>query len=84
MDNSRTSPKENAAVTTRDVFRVSNLSVTARGKTILTQVNVTIEANQVFGIIGPSGAGKSTFLRCLNRLSDLCWLLARFAEKSPA
>jgi cob(I)alamin adenosyltransferase len=23
-------------------------------------------------------------LRYLNRLSDLCWLLARFVEKSPA
>ncbi len=71
MDNSRASHQEETAVATREIFRVSNLSVTARGKTILTQVNVTIEANQVFGIIGPSGAGKSTFLRCLNRLSDL-------------
>ncbi len=70
MDNPRTSRTPDA-VATEEVFRVANLSVTARGKTILTQVNVTIEANQVFGIIGPSGAGKSTFLRCLNRLSDL-------------
>ncbi len=70
MDNPQTS-RTRDAVATQEVFRVENLSVTARGKTILTQVNVTIEANQVFGIIGPSGAGKSTFLRCLNRLSDL-------------
>ncbi|MDQ6861400.1 MAG: phosphate ABC transporter ATP-binding protein [Verrucomicrobiota bacterium] len=54
-----------------EVFRVSNLSVTARGKTLLREVNVAIPPRQVFGIIGPSGAGKSTFLRCLNRLTDL-------------
>ncbi len=56
---------------TEEIFRVSNLNVAAQGKKILSDVNVVIEANQVFGIIGPSGAGKSTFLRCLNRLSDL-------------
>ena len=53
------------------VFRVRNLTVTARGKTILKDVNVSIKPCEVFGIIGPSGAGKSTFLRCLNRLTDL-------------
>lgn len=53
------------------VFRVEGLNVSARGKAILRDVNVSIPPRQVFGIIGPSGAGKSTFLRCLNRLSDL-------------
>ncbi|HEV2095387.1 MAG TPA: ATP-binding cassette domain-containing protein [Chthoniobacterales bacterium] len=53
------------------VFRVAEMTVSARGKTILRDVKVTIRAHEVFGIIGPSGAGKSTFLRCLNRLSDL-------------
>lgn len=53
------------------VFRVENLSVAARSQAILQDVSVSIPPHQVFGIIGPSGAGKSTFLRCLNRLSDL-------------
>ena len=69
MDNSRTTSP--SAVATDEVFRVTNLTVSVRGKAILRDVNVSIEANQVFGIIGPSGAGKSTFLRCLNRLTDL-------------
>ncbi|MGI8436747.1 MAG: phosphate ABC transporter ATP-binding protein [Chthoniobacterales bacterium] len=71
-------PKDNSQLSARapatapeEIFRVSNLSVTVRGHSILRKVNAVIEANQVFGIIGPSGAGKSTFLRCLNRLSDL-------------
>lgn len=59
------------SVASGDVFRVRDLNVTARGKTLLRGVNVTIAPRQVFGIIGPSGAGKSTFLRCLNRLTDL-------------
>ena len=53
------------------VFRVEGLNVSALGKAILRDVTVSIPPRQVFGIIGPSGAGKSTFLRCLNRLSDL-------------
>ena len=53
------------------VFQVSNLNVIAQGKAILRNVTVAIPPRQVFGIIGPSGAGKSTFLRCLNRLTDL-------------
>ncbi|MDQ6655009.1 MAG: phosphate ABC transporter ATP-binding protein [Verrucomicrobiota bacterium] len=61
---------ENAA-RAGEVFRIAGLNVSAHGKAILRDVNVTIRARQVFGIIGPSGAGKSTFLRCLNRLTDL-------------
>jgi phosphate transport system ATP-binding protein len=60
-----------ATTATDDVFRVSDLNVTARGKTLLRDVNVSIAPRQVFGVVGPSGAGKSTFLRCLNRLTDL-------------
>ncbi|MDQ2868009.1 MAG: phosphate ABC transporter ATP-binding protein [Verrucomicrobiota bacterium] len=62
---------ESQTAATAEIFRISNLNVSARGKSILRDVNVIIKARQVFGIIGSSGAGKSTFLRCLNRLSDL-------------
>lgn len=54
-----------------NIIRVENLNVAARGQAILQDVTVSIPPLQVFGIIGPSGAGKSTFLRCLNRLTDL-------------
>ncbi|WP_133130294.1 methionine ABC transporter ATP-binding protein [Legionella yabuuchiae] len=34
----------------------------------LNDINLTIPAGEIFGIIGKSGAGKSTLLRCLNLL----------------
>ena len=34
----------------------------------LSNINLTIEKGDIFGIIGMSGAGKSTLIRCLNRL----------------
>jgi phosphate transport system ATP-binding protein len=37
----------------------------------LNDINMTIQANRVTGLIGPSGCGKSTFLRCLNRMNDI-------------
>ena len=58
-------------VATRPVIQVTNLHVTVHGKPILRGISIALQPNQVFGIIGPSGAGKSTFLRCLNRLTDL-------------
>ncbi|WP_026297488.1 methionine ABC transporter ATP-binding protein [Paenibacillus daejeonensis] len=34
----------------------------------LSDVNLTVEKGEIFGIIGHSGAGKSTLLRCVNLL----------------
>jgi phosphate transport system ATP-binding protein len=64
-------PAHARSVETEPVIQVTNLHVTVQGKPILRGINVDFQENQVFGIIGPSGAGKSTFLRCLNRLTDL-------------
>jgi D-methionine transport system ATP-binding protein len=36
----------------------------------LSNINLTIEDGDIFGIIGFSGAGKSTLIRCLNRLEE--------------
>jgi len=38
------------------------------GKTILDQVNLTVNDDQILTIVGPSGAGKTTLLRCISGL----------------
>ena len=38
---------------------------------VLDQVNLSVFPNQVTAFIGPSGCGKTTFLRSLNRMSDI-------------
>jgi D-methionine transport system ATP-binding protein len=34
----------------------------------LTDIQLTIQPGEIFGIIGHSGAGKSTLVRCINLL----------------
>ncbi|MFL9877681.1 methionine ABC transporter ATP-binding protein [Herbaspirillum rhizosphaerae] len=45
------------------IYQVAKRDITA-----LTDINLQIEAGEVFGIIGRSGAGKSTLIRTLNLL----------------
>ncbi len=40
------------------------------GKPVLTDINLTIEGQDLTAIIGPSGTGKSTLIRCINRLVE--------------
>lgn len=37
----------------------------------LKGINITVPENQVTALIGPSGCGKTTFLKTLNRMSDM-------------
>lgn len=52
-------------------FEVSHLNLWYGDHQALTDINMTINKNNVTAFIGPSGCGKSTFLRCLNRMNDL-------------
>lgn len=49
---------------------VSKTFTTARGRTLtaLDDVNLTVDAGDIYGIVGYSGAGKSTLLRTVNAL----------------
>ncbi len=48
-----------------------NFSVREGDRTMLENVNMTVESGLITAIIGPAGSGKSLFLRCVNRLLDL-------------
>lgn len=54
------------------MIQIKNLSKTyktsAGGFTALSDVNLTVNDGEIFGIIGLSGAGKSTLVRCINFL----------------
>lgn len=51
---------------------IQNLFFTYADETeALRNVNLEIKANELFVLFGPSRSGKTTFLRLLNRLSDL-------------
>ncbi len=55
-----------------EIIKIENLNKTFRTKqntvVALDDINITIEAGEIFGIIGLSGAGKSTLVRCINYL----------------
>lgn len=50
--------------------RLEDLTKEKNGKTIIEQINVTIDPGAIVAITGPSGAGKSSLLRLINRLDE--------------
>ena len=52
----------------RTVVHLEHLYKSYGPHTVLSDINLSIEAGEVLAIIGPSGSGKSTLLRCINFL----------------
>jgi phosphate transport system ATP-binding protein len=52
-------------------FDVENLNFNYGNFQALRNLNVNIPSRRITAIIGPSGSGKTTFLRLLNRMSDM-------------
>ena len=50
------------------MIKISNLSKSFSGQTVLDHLNLDIQKGEVVALVGSSGAGKSTFLRSLNYL----------------
>ena len=60
---------------------VKDLTISYDGKPALSNVNLDIRKNEIFGIIGPAGSGKTSFLRVLNRMdANVCLL---YTSPSP-
>jgi len=48
-----------------------NLALRYGKRPVFRDVSLTLRRGRITAIIGPSGCGKTSFLRCLNRLTDL-------------
>ena len=53
------------------VLEVRDLSVAYSGNTILRNVSLEVQKNEIFGIIGPAGSGKTSFLKAVNRMDGM-------------
>ncbi|KOY79359.1 amino acid ABC transporter ATP-binding protein [Apilactobacillus kunkeei] len=50
------------------MFQVKSLNKSFQGKTIIRDMNLDVDDNEILSIVGPSGAGKTTLLRCITGL----------------
>jgi phosphate transport system ATP-binding protein len=53
------------------VLSVQKLSVRAKGKAILSSIELDFPSRSLTAVVGPSGCGKTTFVRTLNRMVEL-------------
>ncbi|MEF8827437.1 MAG: heme ABC transporter ATP-binding protein [Haloarcula sp.] len=49
----------------KPVLSVADLSVSLGGTEILSDIDLTVEAGELVGLVGPNGAGKTTLLRAI-------------------
>lgn len=49
------------------ILEVQNLSFSIKDKTILQNINFSVDSRKIYTIIGPNGSGKTTLLRIITR-----------------
>lgn len=47
------------------MLTIKNLSLDVKSKKILSQINLNLENNKVYGIVGPNGVGKTTLFKLI-------------------
>ena len=47
------------------MIQVKDLNVTIKGKSILSDVNITMEEGKIYGLIGNNGSGKTMLMKCI-------------------
>ena len=50
---------------TNELLSIKQLSVTLQNKTILSDINLTLNDGDILGLVGPSGCGKTTLLNTI-------------------
>lgn len=53
---------------TSELLSIHNLSMRFDGKTVLDNVNLTLQKGKIYGLLGPNGSGKTTLIKLLNGL----------------
>lgn len=48
---------------------ISNLTKNIKSKTLLNNINLSLDSSEIYGVIGENGAGKTTLFRCVLGLS---------------
>jgi len=68
-----------------DVLTTKDLTKSYKGTTVVDQVNLTIGAGEIFGLIGENGAGKTTLMRLITGLTRAdSGQVGLFSETTPA
>ena len=52
------------------VVETKDLTKTYNGTTVVNQLNLSVNENEVFGLLGPNGAGKTTTILMLLGLTE--------------
>ena len=72
MVEAKSRPNDNTAPTSTDtidsILDINHLSVVYGDQKALDNVSISINTNEIFGIIGPANSGKTSFLKAINRM----------------
>lgn len=68
----------------KDILQLNGLEKSYGSKLVLKNVNFTIEAGKIVGLLGPNGSGKTTIIKAINGLLQLDKGVILIDEKSPS